>query len=306
MANRLIINADDFGLTQGVNRAIAELHEAKALSSATLMATGAAFEDAVAIARSHPGLGVGCHVVLMDGVPVSPPKSIPTLMGADGRSFRPKLLDFVQAVLRGAVREEDIEREALAQMQRIQRAGIEMTHFDSHKHAHLFPAVARPILRAAVRASVGAVRNPFEQAWSLALGHGSGLRRLQVKLLSRLRRQFVVLPEIRDGWVLTPDETVGISATGRLDAATLRTILEGLPAEGTFELCCHPGYNDDDLDRVRTRLRGHRDIERLALLAEVPQFIASHPNAPPLIHYGELGGSVVDGETNGVGGSLIL
>jgi predicted glycoside hydrolase/deacetylase ChbG (UPF0249 family) len=291
MANRLIINADDFGLTRGVNRAIAELHEAKAITSATLMATGPAFEDAVATAHAHPGLGVGCHIVLTDGVPVSPPQSIPTLIGADGRSFRPKLLDFVQTALRGGISEDEIEREALAQLQKIQRAGISVTHFDTHKHTHLFPIVARPLLRLAERSGIRAIRSPFEQPWSLALGHGGGLRRFQVKLLSYFRARFADISQIRDARVLTTDGTIGISATGHLDAPTLREILNALPGEGTFELCCHPGYNDDDLDRVVTRLRGHRDVERLALLAEVPQF-SLHPNAFQLIHYGELGAAV--------------
>jgi chitin disaccharide deacetylase len=288
MAARLIINADDFGLTKGVNRAVSELHRADALSSATLMATGLAFDDAVAVAHANPALGVGCHVVLTDGVPVCDPRSIPTLMGADGKSFRPSLVDFIQALLRGRIREEEIEREALAQIQKLQRAGIAVTHLDTHKHAHLFPAVARPLLRAAESASVGALRNPFEQEWSLALGHGSGLRRLQVKLLGGLQTRFERQPQIRNGQVLTTDGTIGISATGHLYADTLRQILEARPAEGSFELCCHPGYNDSDLDRVATRLRGHRDVERLALLAEVPR-ISLHPNAPRLIHYGKLG-----------------
>src|SRR5207253_7684606 len=112
---RLIINADDFGLTQGINRAVAELHDAGALTSATLMASGPAFEDAVEVARSRPNLGVGCHIVLTDGVPVSPPESIPTLLGPDRRSFRPSLCEFVQAVLLGRVREADLAREMLAQ-----------------------------------------------------------------------------------------------------------------------------------------------------------------------------------------------
>ncbi|WP_375508503.1 ChbG/HpnK family deacetylase, partial [uncultured Caballeronia sp.] len=77
-----------FGLTRGINRAIAELHAAGALTSATLMANGPAFDDAVAIAHAHPGLGVGCHVVLTDGTPVSHPHSIPSLMGADGKTLR--------------------------------------------------------------------------------------------------------------------------------------------------------------------------------------------------------------------------
>src|SRR3984957_10042306 len=108
MAPRLILNADDFGLTPGVNRAIAELHQAGALTSATLMATGPAFDDAVAIAHAHPSLGVGLHIVLTDGLPVSRPASISTLLGPDGRRFRPSLLDFLQALLRGKISETEI------------------------------------------------------------------------------------------------------------------------------------------------------------------------------------------------------
>jgi predicted glycoside hydrolase/deacetylase ChbG (UPF0249 family) len=288
MAPRLIINADDFGLTPGINRAIAELHQAKVLTSTTLMATGPAFEDAVAIARANPTLGVGCHIVLTDGVPALPPQSIPTLLGPDGKTFRPSFVDFIQALLRGKIREDEIEREALAQVQKLQRAGINITHLDSHKHTHLFPAVVRPLLRIAERCSIRAIRYPFEQSWSLALDHGNRIRRLQVNLLGRLKTYFERQPQIRDAHVLTTDGTIGISATGNLYGKTLHEILHALPAEGTFELCCHPGYNDSDLDRITTRLRTHRDIERNALLTEVPA-IALHPNAPQLINYGDLG-----------------
>ena len=288
MAPRLIINADDFGLTKGVNRAIAELHQAKALTSATLMASGAAFDDAVAIAHANPALGVGCHIVLTDGIPVSPPQSIPTLLGDDGKTFRSSLVDFIQALLRGTIREDDIEREAVAQVQKLQRAGIDVSHLDTHKHTHLFPAVIRPLLRVAKLCSIGAIRQPFEQSWSLALGHGNRIRRLQVKLLGRLKTQFDRLPQIRNGHILTTDGTIGISATGNLYSETLHEILSHMPAEGTFELCCHPGYNDSDLDRITTRLRTHRDVERNALLTEIPA-IALHPNAPQLINYGNLG-----------------
>jgi predicted glycoside hydrolase/deacetylase ChbG (UPF0249 family) len=288
MAPRLIINADDFGLTPGVNRAVAELHQAGVLTSTTLMATGAAFDDAVAIAHAHPKLGVGCHVVLTDGIPVCTPESIPSLLGPDRKTFRPSLVDFIQALLRSNIREDDIARESAAQVQKLERAGIRITHLDTHKHTHLFPAVVRPLLRLAESSSIGAIRQPFEQPWSLALGHGSTLRRLQVKLLGRLKKSFEQQPQIRSAHVLTTDGTIGISATGNLDAATLREILQAMPAEGTFELCCHPGYNDVDLDRVTTRLRTHRDIERNALLDEIPAS-ALHPNAPHLINYGNLG-----------------
>jgi chitin disaccharide deacetylase len=288
MAPRLIINADDFGLTRGVNRAIAELHQAHALTSTTLMATGPAFDDAVAVARANRALGVGCHIVLTDGVPVSSPESIPTLLGPDRKTFRPSLIDFVQALLRGKIREDDIEREASAQIKKLQLAGIGVTHLDTHKHTHLFPAVLRPLLRLAEQHGIHAIRHPFEQSWSLALGHGNRIRRLQVKLLGNLKTRFEGQPQIRTDHVLTTDGTIGISATGNLYRETLHEILRSVPAEGTFELCCHPGYNDSDLDRITTRLRTHRDIERNALLAEIPK-LALHPNVPQLINYGDLG-----------------
>jgi predicted glycoside hydrolase/deacetylase ChbG (UPF0249 family) len=288
MPARLILNADDFGLTRGINRAIGELHAAGVLTSTTLMASGPAFDDAVAIVRAHPTLGVGCHIVLTDGVPVSHPESIPSLLGADGKSFRPSLLDFLQALFRGTISEDEVAREAFAQIQKLQRAGIDVTHIDTHKHTHLFPSIARPLLHVAERTSVGAIRNPFEPQWSLALDHGSSIRRLGVKLIGRLRPRFAALAQIRNARVHTTDGTVAISATGELNATTLAEVLHALPPTGTYELCCHPGYNDRDLDQVTTRLRAHRNIEREALLTEIPRILAQ-PNAPELIHYGSLG-----------------
>jgi predicted glycoside hydrolase/deacetylase ChbG (UPF0249 family) len=288
MPARLILNADDFGLTPGVNRAIGELNASGVLTSATLMAGGTAFDDAIATARAHLELGVGCHIVLTDGTPISPPESIPSLIGPDGKSFRPSLVDFLKALFLGRIREEEIAHEALAQVQKLQRAGVTVTHLDSHKHTHLFPSVCRPLLQVSERAGVSAIRNPFEPSWSLALDHGSASRRLAIRMMGLLRSRFEAHPQIRDGRVRTTDGTIAISATGQLTAATLADLLRAAPMGGTYELCCHPGYNDCDLDPVATRLRDHRDAERNALLAEVPKLL-KHADAPRLINYGSLG-----------------
>jgi predicted glycoside hydrolase/deacetylase ChbG (UPF0249 family) len=286
MPARLIVNADDFGLTRGVNRAIRELHTRGALTSATLMANGSAFDDAVKIALTHPTLGVGCHIVLTDGVPVSHPDSIPTLLGPDRKSFRPKLTGFVRDLLLGRIREEEIAIEALAQIQKLVRAGIEVTHLDTHKHTHLFPQVARSLLRVAANSSIGAVRNPFEAPWAQALAQGGLVRTLQVAALSGLRKSFFAQSQVRSGAVHTTEGSIGVSATGRLNAGSLGRILEAMP-DGAWELVCHPGYNDADLEAVVTRLRHHRDIERDALSFEVTKRLAQ-PNPPALIHYGSL------------------
>lgn len=286
MGARLLLNADDFGLTRGINRAIAELHVAGALQSATLMAGGAAFEDAIRVAQEHPGLGVGCHVVLTDGVPLSPPETVRTLLGPDGRSFRASLRDFLVAALAGRISEEEIAREATAQIERIQQHGVAVTHLDTHKHTHILPRVSRPLLAVAERMGVRAMRNPFEPPWSIALGRSPLLRRLQLRSLRHLRPRWMGLPQIRSGRVVTTEGTLGISATGELDGATLGAMLQAMP-EGLWEMVCHPGYSDSELDAVRTRLRGSREVERLALLEAFgrPSEGKTHLPRVELIHY---------------------
>jgi len=268
----LLINADDFGLTPGVNRAIVELYDAGCLPSTTLMATGSAFDDAVALAKARPGLGVGCHIVLADGLPVLPPSEIPSLLGEDAVHFRPKLGAFVRDLMLGRLNEVEIEREATAQIRKLQSAGIHVTHFDTHKHAHLFPAIVRPLARAALACGVHALRNPFEPAWSVAAAHGNWWRNFQVTALTRLRNPFFAQ---FDG-LHTPDGTLGVSATGSLNAGSLHALLHAMP-EGVWELVCHPGHNDAALAGVVTRLRAEREVEYAALLQQIPLALRNYP-----------------------------
>ncbi len=280
MAARIILNADDFGLTRGVNRAVAELHRAGVLTSATLMAQGPAFDDAVSIAHELPSLGVGCHIVLVDGTPVLSPGEIPTLLGPDRRRFRPSLIHFGRDLYRGRINAEEMALEAAAQIGKVEAAGIAITHVDTHKHTHAFPQVSRALLSLSC---LPAIRKPFEPAFSRNLSQTSLTRRLQVALLNAFRSTFDCLTKETP----TTDGTLGIAATGTLTEKTLTQILSRLPAEGTYELCCHPGYHDAELECIATRLRASREAERQALLFAIPQ-IFSHPQSPTLIHYGNL------------------
>jgi predicted glycoside hydrolase/deacetylase ChbG (UPF0249 family) len=189
--------------------------------------------------------------------------------------------------LLGRIRPDDVASESLAQIQKLQRAGIRITHIDTHKHTHLFSAIARPLLEVAESANIRAIRNPFEPAWSLNLNQGGHPRRLAIKMLNRLRPRFEALLQLHEGRVRTTQGTVAISATGQFNATTLAQILAALPPDGAYEICCHPGYNDVDLAQIRTRLRVHRDIERQALLSEVPAALAQR-NAPTLMNYANL------------------
>jgi predicted glycoside hydrolase/deacetylase ChbG (UPF0249 family) len=265
---RLIINADDFGLTSSVNRAIAECHQQGVVTSTTLMATGSALADAAGLSTCMPKLSVGCHVVLVDGVPVLPAGQVQSLACAEnGTAFAPTLGGFLQRVATGRFAEEDIEAEATAQFQKLQSTGVAISHFDSHKHTHIYPSVLRPLLRAARACGIRALRNPFVPSRPLAFEELRGRpflwkRYLQVRALRRFLPAFHELVAEHD--MVAPDGCVGVIETGFLDeklfAATVRAISETLP-EGTWEMVCHPGYNDAGLAGVRTRLRESRELE---------------------------------------------
>jgi predicted glycoside hydrolase/deacetylase ChbG (UPF0249 family) len=263
--SRLIVNADDFGLTAGINRAIAELHAAGAVTSATLMARASATDQAIDIARSTPSLGVGCHVVLVDGTPVLPPDRIPSLVDRRTGEFRTTLSAFVPRLLTGNIDPSEIEAETAAQIALLQNRGVVLTHIDTHKHLHMFPAVLRAVLRAARAVGINKIRNPFEPSWAVrATARASLTRVAELTVLRRLRPACLNL--IAEAGFTAANGTVAMAATGVLDAATLESLINRI-APGTWELVTHPGYNDADLDRVRTRLRTEREQERVALAA---------------------------------------
>ena len=277
---RLIVNADDFGFTAGVNRAIVEAHTRGIVTSSTLMANGRAFDDAVGLAKTVPRLSVGCHVVLIDGEPVLDALHLPTLAVADsgGARFRDGLTFFAARALAGRLDPGEIEAEARAQIRKLQAAGIDVSHVDTHKHTHLFPAVLRPLLRATRACGVHAVRNPFGPRTPLKSSEllkrpNLWTRYAEVRILRTLASKFRETAQ-REG-MATPDGTLGIVVTGALDERLFRAIAEIIP-EGTWEFVCHPGYNDDDLKSASTRLRESRETElRVLTMPEARELLSN-------------------------------
>lgn len=255
---------------------MAECHQAGTVTSATLMASSTAFDDAVAIVKANPRLRVGCHTMLVDGEPLT---EIASLRSKNGNAFRVGFAEFAQAAITNRLHADEITREAAAQMRKIQAAGIELTHFDTHKHTHMFPKVLRPLLRAAKECGVHAVRNPFAPVKAMAMA--TILRRpklwvryTEVRALRSFARAFA--REVEDAGMKTTQGTFGIIATGGLDQKLFDAIIGCVP-EGTWEFVCHPGYNDADLARVLTRLHASREKEMAVLTsAQSRETLARH------------------------------
>ena len=288
---RLIVNADDLGFTAGVNRGIVEAHAHGIVTSSTLMAKGRAFDDAVRLAKSVPRLSVGCHVVLIDGEPVLDAKRLPSITWAhsSGARFRDGLRSFAARALAGRLDPGEIEAESTAQIHKLQAAGIRVSHLDTHKHTHLFPAVLRPLLRAARACGVRAIRNPFGprkplKSSELLTRPSLWTRYAEVRILRGLAAKFQDAASREN--MATPDGTLGIVGTGALDEKLFHGIAAIIP-EGTWEFVCHPGYNDDDLQSVNTRLRESRETElRVLTMPQARELLSQH--GIDLISYREL------------------
>lgn len=280
----LIVNADDFGLTVGVNRAIIEGHLEGIITSATLMANMPAFDEAVELAKSTPSLGVGLHFNITQGRPIADADRVRSLVDESGQFLGTSTALLLRA-LTGRLRRDEIELELAAQIARMMSSGLAPTHIDTHKHSHAIPIVLDAIVTVAKESAIPAIRRlsqPMdlrENAWSFEL-ISQALGAAALGILCRLEEEKLM----RTGLAKT-EALYGIARTGLWDRPWLLRLIAGL-SHGTSELMCHPGYEDVQLRAAGTRLVASRHLE-LELLKDdaVAQSIRTH--GVELINYGK-------------------
>jgi chitin disaccharide deacetylase len=257
---RLVVNADDLDLSEGVNEGIFSAHDRGILTSASLFASAPATTQAIRRAGLRPSLSIGVHLTLVDGTPTLPANRIPSLVDLDGR-FRPSWKPFVLACVRGKVAFDEVEGELTAQIDRIRAEGIRLTHLDSHKHVHAFPPIFAIVVRLAARFGIPAVRVPYEQ-WSPAwfdrqYGRQTARQALaNLAMLPWASRDYRAASQRR----LRVSRFVGRVHTGVLSTESLDATLRHL-RPGVTELMVHPGYVDEALQQTATRLLSSRARE---------------------------------------------
>lgn len=236
---RVIISADDFGLSDAVNEAVEGAYRRGVLTSASLMMNAPATADAVRRARALPGLAVGLHLVLVDGPAVLPRAAIPGLLDAMGRFPADQARRGFAYFLRPALRRQLIA-EINAQFAAFTATGLVLDHVDAHKHMHLHPTVARLVIACGARHGVRAMRVPAEPPAVLAVcGDAPGLgARALYRWSSVLRRM-----ARRAGFIVN-DQVFGIHWTGHMTRTRLLALARNLP-EGLSEIYCHPASRSD-------------------------------------------------------------
>ncbi len=280
---RVIINADDFGLSQSVNEGIVKAHREGILTSATLMANTPGFEDAVALSRENPKLGVGLHLNIVRGFPVSKPESIPSLLTSEGR-FPSSAGKVIKGLYGRRIKPADLERELRAQIEKALKAGVKLSHFDSEKNLHVIPPFFRTVLKLGQEYGIKKVRFVLEFRLSRALGQSLKAAFLSAACL-RMRKRVA-----RAGFVIT-DRFYGICNSGRMTAEVLAALLSR-QKDGSAEIMVHPGYVRQDLLDLepvvgRYYINRSRELELGALLDPGPKD-AARERSIRLINFHEL------------------
>lgn len=239
-AKIVIVNADDFGMSEGINRGILLAHTDGILGSASIVANGPAFEHAVRAALDTPSLDVGVHICLTGERSVAPAGELRGL--ADGQGLLPETpRAFTRGLLARRLGIGDVQTEIRAQIERVLTAGIEPSHLDSHQHVHMLPAVFAVVMDLAREYGIPAIRVPLERG-SLSSG-GFFSRLVQTSLLPRIDR--LRLQQVRAAGLYTADWFWGLGTSRAMNEESLIETLRGV-RPGVNEIMCHPGVGDAD------------------------------------------------------------
>lgn len=261
LGRQLVVNADDFGISRGVNRGIVEAHRRGIVTSASLMANLPSAEDALTRAAVCPDLGLGLHLTLTAGRPLCPPERVPSLVDGAGHLF--VLGELLGRLSAGRVRRADLERELGAQVEWALWRGLQPTHLDAHHHVHVHPRVAPVVLDLARAHGIGWVRCPVEAVPPprlLRTGPRDLGRVLAISLFGAVLRERVCRAGLR-----AARHFRGIALGMGFGTEALASMLRALPP-GLTELMTHPGEPDEELARLTVFADG-RDRELAALTA---------------------------------------
>ena len=260
----LIVTADDFGAALAVNDAVEQAHSNGILTAASLMVAGDAAQDAVERARRLPGLGVGLHLVLVEGRPMLPVDQVNELVDDSGCFRTDMVMAAINMTFNPRARRQ-LAAEIAAQFAAFAATGLPLDHVNAHKHFHLHPVIAGLILRVGKRHGMRAARAPVEPRHIIAaIEPQCAPRRDPAALWARLvRRRFT-----RAG-ITTPDQVFGLAWTGAMDIPRMRALLAALP-DGVSEIYTHPATIDDWPGHAP----GYRYRDELAALVDARAAIA--------------------------------
>ncbi|MBN2530964.1 MAG: ChbG/HpnK family deacetylase [Deltaproteobacteria bacterium] len=263
-ARKIIINADDLGLSPGNNTGIVNALKNGLVSSTSLMACGSAFDHAVTLLKQNQLPGVGVHLVLDEEHPVCLPSQIPSITTADG-AFMARGTLLKKLIFSNQIKAEHVYAEFKAQIQKILDAGLSITHLDGHGHVHVYPKIHPIVSELALEFGITRVRVPAERFFYMDPGTFNlkkYINKVIVTSFSLLaRKQF-----LKHNHVM-PDDFMGMIFGGNLNRRNLEKVLANMPDARCVEIMAHPGDIDNQREEQYRHWQYHWAEELDALLA---------------------------------------
>lgn len=230
MPKLLVVNADDLGMTEGTNNAIIECFRNGIVRSASIIAAGRAFENAVRLCKQNPSLSLGVHLTLVSEKPVLGAGRIPSLVDERGDlTFSNK--EFVSRFMLRQIKMSEVMDELDAQIKKTLDAGISVSHLDSHQHLHMLPGVIDITIGLAKKYKIKRIRVPSEVTLSV--------KTMGLGLLSLFARK-----KMKEAGISCADHFWGIKKSGRINERDMLDLAERCQS-GLTEVMCHPAYIDD-------------------------------------------------------------
>lgn len=259
---RLIVNADDFGISKAINEGIVRAHRDGIVTSTSLMAVGRAFEQAVDYCHAFPSLDVGVHLALVAEKPLC--RNASSLIGEDGR-FPPRGSAVALRWLTGRIRRADVQAEWSAQIERVLAQGIAVSHLDSHQHVHVLPGLADLVLQLAEQYKIPFVRVPLEGQCCGKPHSMHDVQRRSGAMLLRILWGLARLVSARKSRSRSLD-FLGFQDGGRLDEVRLLRVFSRLQPGRVYELMCHPGLTPDEPEIRRWDYNHAKELQALTSL----------------------------------------
>ncbi len=280
---KVIINADDFGLSKGVNEGIVLAHQKGILTSTSIMANMPGFTQAVELAKKNERLGVGLHLNIVRGQPLSPANKVGSLLNKE-QNFFTNIFIILRKLWSKKIKKQEIELEFRAQIEKILRNNLQISHFDSEKHIHCLPSVLKIVLKLGKEYNIKRIRYINEYCITPRLSQSAKAIFTSLSCLSMKKK-------IEENGISIPDRSYGICKSGRMSSPRLRKVLTTLK-EGVTEIMVHPGFMTQELIDLEKEIGSYyinkyREKELKALLDEELKKIISDKEIS-LINFNQL------------------
>ena len=252
---KLIVTADDFGLTEGINKGIIDACRKGIVTRTSIMANGEAFEHAISLAKQIKTLKIGVHLTIVDETPTNPPYKIKSLVTSNGKLLNK--YNFLTKYILRRISLNEVYTELESQIQKVLSAGININHIDSHQHLHMLPAIFKQTIDLANKYQINKIRiiqHNFAQIRCI--------KEFCLILLTKINKRNILHSNID-----FTDKFLGLKESGNLKEMEILNLLDKIKS-GSTEMMCHPGYRDEGYYNKYSQWTYHQEEELKALFSE--------------------------------------